>query len=71
MRDIYLRAKGRTVIWRSDMLDLIYHNTPDSLRRDTLMEGARLAVWPEVYPKIRGVVVVVVVVVVTYFTHYY
>ena len=53
------------------MLDLIYHNTPDSLRRDTLMEGARLAVWPEVYPKIRGVVVVVVVVVVTYFTHYY
>ena len=28
MRDIYLRAKGRTVIWRGDMLDLIYHNTP-------------------------------------------
>jgi len=27
MRDIYLRAKGRTVIWRGDMLDLIYHNT--------------------------------------------
>jgi len=26
MRDIYLRAKGRTVIWRGDMLDLIYHN---------------------------------------------
>ena len=28
MRDIYLRAKGRTVIWRGDMLDSIYHNTP-------------------------------------------
>jgi len=28
MRDIYLRAKGRTVIRRGDMLDLIYHNTP-------------------------------------------
>ena len=29
MRDIYIsevRAKGRTVIWRGDMLDLIYHN---------------------------------------------
>ena len=26
MRDIYLRAKGRTVIRRGDMLDLIYHN---------------------------------------------
>ena len=26
MRDIYLRAKGRTVIWRGDMLALIYHN---------------------------------------------
>ena len=27
MRDIYLRAKGRTVIRRGDMLDLIYHNS--------------------------------------------
>ena len=27
MRDIYLRAKGRTVIWRGDMLVLIYHNS--------------------------------------------
>jgi len=29
MRDIYLGAKGRTVIWRGDMLDLIYHNILD------------------------------------------
>ena len=43
MRDIYLRAKGRTVIWRGDMLDLIYHNTAESLLRRSCADQLRRA----------------------------
>ena len=56
MRDIYLRAKGRTMIWRGDMLDFNLSQQPGSYYRSMMdaIKGVRPSYVPPGLHKIAG-----------------